>query len=174
MAFVQEKSCSLEDIILKCNLWKFFKALRAQANPLYCLLAASPIECAWITISERGTDETSLRISITQFLTTHNTLPSTGNQYRLNMRLYDSACGELAYTINSRSELAVERLEPLLSAFVGALCGYYKSKGTRLELTPATINRFKIKARYIGELQSLFESANRALEGDINSNKQFV
>lgn len=163
MALAQANESAQKDAILKSNLWKFFKTLRVQANPLYCLLAASPCSCAWITLAQRSAEGTRQRISVAQFLGNLSRHPSAGWLYQLHIRLYDPACGEILYTAASRPELQVERIEPLLSAVVGALCAHYKAHGKPLELTPATIHRFKLKARYLDELQPLFEQANHAL-----------
>lgn len=49
MDTIQTNDHKQENYILKSNLWKLFKTLRAQANPVFSLLAASPIHSACIS-----------------------------------------------------------------------------------------------------------------------------
>ena len=53
MDSIQTNSHKQDNYILKNNLWKFFKTLRTQANPIYCLFVASPIAYAWVTIIDK-------------------------------------------------------------------------------------------------------------------------
>ena len=65
-----------DDYIHKSNLWKFFKALRVQANPVYHLLVATPINDAWITIFDKADSTVQKRISILQFIHSLKKMPS--------------------------------------------------------------------------------------------------
>lgn len=144
--------------ILKSNLWKFFKTLRVEANPIYGLLAASPAACAWIAILRREGGGGERRITIGQFLATLKKMPSTGYQYRLQIQLPQGI-----FTASCLSELNVEAVGELLPKLILTLCHYHRQQGERLELTPSFISRYNIKQRYLEELKPLFEEAERIL-----------
>ena len=92
MDSIQTNSHKQDDYILKSNLWKFFKTLRAQANPIYCLFMASPIAYAWVTIIDKMDSTIHKRISIAQFINTLKKMPSTSKYYRLSINSNLSKC----------------------------------------------------------------------------------
>lgn len=149
-----------ESYILKSNLWKFFKTLRVQANPLYCLLVASPVDVAWITIASRdGGGER--RVTIAQFILSLKKMPTTGKVYELHIRLLGDTT-ERTLSATRLADLSVEVAALLLPEIIAYLCYYYIQRGERLELTPEVIKHYKFKPRYLEELRLLFERANHA------------
>lgn len=151
-----------ESYILKSNLWKFFKALRVQANPLYCLLVASPADVAWITIVPReGGGER--RISVVQFILSLKKMPATGKLYQLHIKFLGEDA-ERVFVATRLADLSVEAAATHLPAMIAYLCYYYRQRGERLELTPEIIKHYKFKTRYLEELQLLFGRANHALD----------
>lgn len=151
-----------ESNILKSNLWKFFKTLRVQANPIYCLLVASPVDMAWITIASReGGGER--RITVAQFILSLKKMPTTGKIYQLHIRLLSEGV-EQTLSATRLSDLSVEATAMLLPEIIAYLCYYHRQRGERLELTPETIKHYKFKPRYLEELQLLFGRANYELD----------
>uniref|UniRef100_UPI004056BFCF hypothetical protein n=1 Tax=Alistipes sp. TaxID=1872444 RepID=UPI004056BFCF len=162
MAIAQAIIHKGESRILKCNLWKFFKTLRVQANPVYCLLVASPIEVAWITISghEGGGER---RVSIAQFILSLKKMPTTGRVYALQIKLLGEP-SERTFSATRLTDLSVEATARLLPELITYLPYCYRQRGERLELTPEIIKHYKFKARYLEELQPLFRRANEDLD----------
>ena len=158
-----------ENYILKSNLWKFFKALRAQANPIYCLLVASPIHCAWITILDKSDSAIQKRISIAQFVNALKKMPSTGKYYQLNINLWSSSQDKYTHNIVYQSSLSVEMAASILPDIVAYHCMEAAAQGGCLELTPQTIQRYKFKERYLDELKNIFEQCNDAIKKKQNN-----
>lgn len=95
-----------ENRILKRNMWKFFKVLRAQANPIYGMLEACPINFAWIAIVDKSNPANSKRIPISKFVGSLKKMPSTSKYYQLNI---------LANEIIYINELSIENLKSVLA-----------------------------------------------------------
>ena len=173
MDTIQTNNHSSQELILKSNLWKFFKALRAQANPIYCLLVASPVHYAWITISDKSDPTIQKRISIAQFVNALKKTPSKDKYYLLsiNLFLHTSEEHKGIYTYNAvrRDELSVDIVKTLWPDIVAYHCAEAIKRNERFELTPQTIKRYKFKARYLDELNLLIEQCNAALEKETNS-----
>ena len=85
MDSVQIQAHKGENYMLKTNLWKFFKTLRAQANPLYCLLVASTMDTAFVEIVGRGDRVRHRRLSVAQFIAQLGKLPTKQVAYHLNI-----------------------------------------------------------------------------------------
>ena len=156
-----------ENCILKSNLWKFFKALRAQANPIYSLLAASPIHYAWITIYDKADTASQKRIPISLFIHNLKKIPSKDKYYSLNINLYNigKGChGKSTCNIIRLSELSVDMLMTLLSDIVAFHCMEARKSGGHFELTPQTIKYYKFKKRYLEELKTIVERCNAEIE----------
>lgn len=164
MDSIRTNSHKQDNYILKSNLWKFFKALRAQANPIYCLLVASPISYAWITILDKADSSIQKRISIAQFVNSLKKMPSTGKYYRLSIYTYhvDSGRKQLV-EVSFRPELSLEIATQLLPGIVAYLCITTHERGERLDLSAQQNNPYRIKARYIDELQTLVEQCNNTI-----------
>ena len=150
------------DYILKSNLWKFFKSLRVQANQIYCMLVASPIHYAWVTIVDKKDHSVQQRVTIAQFVDSFNKMPSVGKFYKLGINLY------LNNTISSfeatcLSELSVEIVEGLFVGIVSYHCKEWADSGKRFELTPHVIQHYKFKLRYIKDLQTIVDQCNAFL-----------
>ncbi len=92
--------------ILKRNLWKFFKILRAQANPIYGMLETCPINFAWITIIDKSNPMNSKRIPISKFVGSLKKMPSTSKYYQLNI---------LANEIIYIDELSIENVKSVIA-----------------------------------------------------------
>ena len=106
MDAIQNYSHSQENRILKRNLWKFFKILRAQANPIYGMLEACPINFAWITIIDKSNPANSKRIPISKFVGSLKKMPSTSKYYQLNI---------LANEITYINELSIENVKSVIA-----------------------------------------------------------
>ena len=106
MDAIQNYSHNQENRILKRNLWKFFKILRAQANPIYGMLEASPINFAWITIIDKSNPTNSKRIPISKFVGSLKKMPSTSKYYQLNI---------LANEIIYINELSIENVKSVIA-----------------------------------------------------------
>lgn len=161
MDALHTESHKQDKYILKNNLWKFIKALRAQANPIYCLLVASPIHYAWITILDRQDAAIQKRISVAQFVHNFKKMPSERKRYQLGINL----CEEDAQGVHKRTfeahhlhELSVEAVRPLLPALMAFHFVEAMKRGEPFELTPQTIAHYKFKTRYLEELQSIVET----------------
>lgn len=166
MDSIQTNSYKQDNHILKSNLWKFFKALRAQANPIYCLLVASPISYAWITIIDKLDSTIQKRISIAQFVNALKKMPSTGKYYRLSINTYNfNTLGKQTFEASFQHELSFEIATTLLPAIIANHCVEARARGERFELTPQIKNQYKFKAKYIDELLSIIEQCNKAIEG---------
>ena len=173
MGSIQTNSHKQDNYILKSNLWKFFKTLRAQANPIYCLFVASPIAYAWVTIIDKMDSTIQKRISIAQFINTLKKMPSKDKYYLLsiNLFLHTSEEHKGIYTYNAvrRDELSVDIVKTLWPDIVAYHCAEAIKRNERFELTHQTIKRYKFKARYLDELKLLIEQCNAALEKETNS-----
>lgn len=150
------------DYILKSNLWKFFKSLRVQANQIYCMLVASPIHYAWITIVDKKDSSVQQRITIAQFVKSLKEMPSAGKCYKLGINLYLNNT-QSSFEAACLSELSVEIVEGLFVGIVSYHCKEWKDSGKLLELTPQTIQHYKFKQRYIQDLQTIVEQCNASL-----------
>lgn len=147
--------------ILKSNLWKFFKSLRVQANQIYCMLVASPVHYAWITVVDKNSN-VQRRISIAQFVGSVRTMPSVGKYYKLNINLYLNG-KETCFEASGLSELSVERVEGLFVGIVAYHCKECADRGTRLELTPQILQHYRIKKRYVADLQAIIDQCNATI-----------
>lgn len=173
MDTIQTNDHKQKNYILKSNLWKLFKTLRAQANPVFSLLVASPVHYAWITISDKSDPTIQERISIAQFVNALKKIPSKDKYYLLsiNLFLHTSEEHKGIYTYNAvrRDELSVDIVKTLWPDIVAYHCAEAIKRNERFELTPQTIKRYKFKARYLDELKLLIEQCNAALEKETNS-----
>ena len=147
------------DFIFKRNLWKFFKALQVQANQMYCLLVASPIHYAWITIINRTEHTIQKRITIAQFVKYLTKMPSSEVFYQMSINLY----GGKIFEAKSISDLNIKKIETLFLDLIAYHCVESIKQGKRLELTPRTIRHYKFKARYIEDLKTIIEQCNNMI-----------
>ena len=149
--------------ILKSNLWKFFKTLRAQANPIYCLLAASPIRYAWISIHDKADSANPRRITIAQFVNSLKKIPATDRHYRLAIRLYDPSTDRSGtYEATLLHDLSVELLREIWPSMIAFHCEEATRQGACFELTPQIIGHYKFKSRYIEEIQEIIDNYNNS------------
>ena len=173
MDSIQTNSHKQDNYILKSNLWKFFKTLRVQANPIYCLFVASPIAYARVTIIDKMDSTIQKRISIAQFINTLKKMPSKDKYYLLSINLFlhtsEEHKGIYTYNAISRDELSVNIVKTLWPDIVAYHCAEAIKRNERFELTPQTIKRYKFKAWYLDELKLLIEQCNAALEKETNS-----
>lgn len=164
MDSIQTNSHKQDNYILKSNLWKFFKTLRAQSNHIYCLLVASPISYAWITIIDKSDSTIQKRISIAQFVNSLRKMPSTGKYYRLSINIYNTGiCRKQIFETSFQSELSLDAAIMLLPLIIANHCIEAHSRGERFELTPQIKSHYKFKARYIDELQQIIGQCNKAI-----------
>ena len=180
MDTIQEHQQRQENFILKSNLWKFFKSLRVQANPIYCLLMASPIHYAWITIFNKIDPNKQKRLTISQFVNSLKKMPSGNTYYQLNIHLYSPISENLTiekslqnkqiYEANYQHELSITTVEGLLCAIVAFHCMEAIKKGERLELTPEIIQFYKFKTRYLEEMDKLIKQCNDSILKNLHFN----
>ena len=164
MDSIQTNNHEQDNHILKSNLWKFFKALRAQANPIYCLLVASPISHAWVTIIDKMDSTIQKRISIAQFINTLKKMLSTGKYYRLSINTYDiNICCKQVFEASLQHELSLEVLSTLFPAIIAYHCIEAYNRGESFELTQQIQSQYKFKAKYIDELQLIIEQCNKQI-----------
>lgn len=157
-----------DEPILKNNLWKFFKTLRTQANPIYCLLAASPIHYAWITIVDKNDSNSQKRITIAQFINSLKKMPSSDKLYQLAINIYppteSDKQSKITYEAILLQQLSVDIIKELLPGIIAYHCIESAKRGHHLELTTQTIQHYKFKARYLDELRSIIKQCNDAIE----------
>ena len=169
MDSIQTNSHKQDNYILKSNLWKFFKTLRAQANPIYCLLVASPIAYARVTIIDKMDSTIQKRISIAQFINTLKKMPSTGKYYRLSINTYDvDMDSRQSVEISLQYELSLEVFTRLLPAIIANHCIEAYSRGERFEMNDSIRKQYKFKEKYIYELQLIMEQCNNAIDKKTN------
>lgn len=112
MDTIQTNDHKQENYILKSNLWKLFKTLRAQANPVFSLLAASPIHSAWIVMYKKDNHSDYQRITVSKFVDNLKNIPNVNTLFKLGIRLYYPAnqrisCGGgITGIINSKPNIA--------------------------------------------------------------------
>lgn len=170
MDSIQTNSHKQDNYILKSNLWKFFKTLRAQANPIYCLFVASPIAYAWVTIIDKMDSTIQKRISIAQFINTLKKMPSTSKYYRLSINTYDiDMDSKQSVEISLQHELSLEVVTRLLPAIIANHCIEANRRGERFEMNDSIRKQYKFKEKYIDELQLIMDQCNNAI--DEKSNK---
>lgn len=149
------------DYILKSNLWKFFKSLRVQANQIYCMLVASPVHYAWIVVVDKNSN-LSRRISIAQFVGSVRTMPSVGKYYKLNINLFLNG-KETCFEASELQELSVERVEGLFVGIVAYHCKDCADRGVRFGLTLQVLQQYKLKKRYVADLQAIIDQCNASI-----------
>lgn len=161
-----------DEYIRKNNLWKFFKALRAQANQIYCLLVASPIHYAWITILDKEDPAIQRRISISQFVNSLDKMPSGGKYYGISVNTYDvEACCRQEFVVQYRRELSVEAFVDRFRSIVAYYCAEAAGRGEPFEITSQTVRHYKFKSRYVAELREIVAQCNSLLiKHEISSN----
>ena len=158
------------DYILKSNLWKFFKSLRVQANQIYCMLVASPVDYAWITVVDKNNSNDAWRVSIAQFVGSLRTMPSVGKYYKLNINLYLNQ-KETCFEAACLPELSVATVEGLFVGIVAYHCKECANRGTRLSLTPQVLQHYKLKKRYIADLQAIIDQCNATVPLNIKKSQ---
>ena len=156
-----------ESYILKSNLWKFFKVLRAQANSIYCLLVAADIDCAWVIVVDKLNPTIEKRISIRDFIDCLKKMPSTNKRYRIGFKIFDfNAEGDpnrQTYEAEYRKELGMDIIKSLLPTIVAYHCIEAKKRGLCFELTTETIRHYKFKKRNLDEIRNIVERCNEVI-----------
>lgn len=172
MDTLKESGRKQDECIRKNNLWKFFKALRAQANQIYCLLVASPIHYAWITIFDKNDHTLRKHVSISQFVNSLDKMPSEGKYYGISVNTYDvEACCRQEFIVQCRRELSVGAFAERLSGIVAYHCAEAAGRGEPFEITSQTVRHYKFKSRYIAELKGIVAQCNSLLiKHEISSN----
>ena len=168
MDSVQIQTHKGENYILKTNLWKFFKTLRAQANPLYCLLVASTIDIAFVEIVGREDGVRHRRLSVAQFIAQLGKLPTKQVDYHMNIKVWGDD-GEDLWSATTREHLSVEDVTELLPAMIMHLCRSSAVQGRTFMLTPEVISHYHFRQRYIEELELLVLNCNARIASE---NKQ--
>ena len=167
--------CRDEKRILNSNLWKFFRALRAQANPIYCLLVASPVAYAWVTVFDKAGISAPKIVSVSRFINSLSKMPSKEKYYSLSISLYhlsnsnSNILGKDIYRAEHLCDLSVDLIKTNLLSIIAYHCAEAISRGERFELNPSTISYFKFKLRYVNELKQLVQQCNGLLEAKSNN-----
>jgi hypothetical protein len=165
MDSVQTQTHKGENYILKTNLWKFFKTLRAQANPLYCLLVASTIDVAFVEIVGREDGVRHRRLSIAQFIAQLGKLPTKQVAYHISIKVWGED-GEALWSASRREHLSMDVAAELLPAMIMHLCRSAASGGHTFVLTPEVINHYHFRRRYIEELALLVSNCNARIASE--------
>ena len=165
MDSVQTQTHKGENYILKTNLWKFFKTLRAQANPLYCLLVASTIDVAFVEIVGRGDGVRHRRLSIAQFIAQLGKLPTKQVCYQLKIKVWGDE-GEAVWTASTREQLSVDVAAELLPTMIMHLCRTSAVQGRTFVLTPEVVAYYHFRQRYFEELQLLVSNCNARIASE--------
>ena len=156
-----------ENYILKSNLWKFFKTLRVQANPFYCLLVASTIDVAFVEIVGREDGVRHRRFPIAQFIAQLGKLPTKQVAYHLNIKVWGED-GEALWSATTREHLSVEVATELLPAMIMHLCRTSVAQGHTFVLSPEVISYYHFRQRYIEELELLVSNCNARIARELN------
>ena len=165
MDSIQTNSHKQDNYILKSNLWKFFKTLRAQSNPLYCLLVASPIDTAFVEIVGRGDGVRYRRLSVAQFVASLTKLPTKQVVYNINIKVWGED-GEALWSASRREHLSMDVAAGLLPAMIMHLCRSAASGGHTFVLTPEVINHYHFRRRNIEELELLVSNCNTRIASE--------
>ncbi len=167
MDSIQPSAHKGENYILKSNLWKFFKTLRVQANPLYALLVASPINIATIEIVGRGDGVRLRTLSVAQFVAQLGKLPTKQVAYHIIIKVWDES-GEAVWSATTREGLSVEVATELLPAMIMHLCRTSAMQGRTFMLTPEVIAHYRFRRRYLEELELLVANCNARIMSENN------
>lgn len=165
MDSIQTNSHKQDNYILKSNLWKFFKSLRVQANPLYCLLVASPIDTAFVEIVGRGDGVRYRRLSVAQFVASLTKLPTKQVVYHINIKVWGED-GEALWSASRREHLSMDVASELLPAMIMHLCRISVAQGRTFVLTLEVINHYHFRRRYIEELELLVLNCNARIASE--------
>lgn len=168
MNTIPVESPKQEIYILKSNLWKFFKTLRAQANLIYSLLIASSIQHAWITILDTMDTTRQKRIPISQFIYFLKKMPSQHKHYQLSICLWsltdNTTQDKYIHEIAFLHELSINNIKPLLSNMIAYHYVVALKQGYRLEMSQQFLQSYKIKARYQQELQDIIQICENTID----------
>ena len=164
-----------ENHIHKSNLWKFFRTLRVQANPIYCLLVASPVSHAWIIINDKSGIAAPRIVAVSKFINSLSKMPSKDTCYTLCINLWYlkendiQAQGRLEAA--RLSELSIEIIKTYFPSIMAYHCAQAKKCGESFELSLQNIRKYKFKSRYLKELQDIVQQYNKLLETEESSLK---
>jgi hypothetical protein len=165
---IQLNNSRCENRIHKSNLWKFFRTLRVQANPIYCLLVASPVSHARIIINGRSGIVAPRIIAISKFINSLSKMPSKDTYYTLSISVRYLTNNDIQAQGNFEavhlSELSIDNIKTYFPSIVAYHCAEAKKNGESFDLSPQNIQRYKFKSRYIKELQEIVLQCNQLLE----------
>lgn len=165
---IQLNNCRCENRIHKSNLWKFFRTLRVQANPIYCLLVASPVSYAQIIINDKSGIATPRIVAVSKFINSLSKMPSKDTFYTLCINLWypdnDDIQAQGSFKAARLSELSIEIIKTYFPSIIAYHCAQAKKRGETFELTPQNIQKYKLKSRYLKELQEIVQQCNQLLE----------
>ena len=157
-----------ENRIHKSNLWKFFRTLRVQANPIYCLLVASPVSHARIIINGKSANVAPRIITISKFINSLSKMPSKDACYTLCINLWypdnDDIQAQCSFEAAHLSELSIDIIKTYFPSIVAYHCAEAKKNGESFDLSPQNIQKYKFKSRYLKELQEIVQQCNQLLE----------
>lgn len=173
MATSQQGIITHGDRIIKNNLRKLFKILRAQANPVYSLLVASPVHVAWIERCSEGNDCPPQRFSIARFIDSIQESGSDRTPHKLSIELYypvyksitnrGGVFGWHTYEANYRNELSSDILISLFPYMVAYLCKKAAIRGEVFSLTPSVSRQYHFKPHYLDEIGIIVSQCNEAI-----------
>ena len=162
----------LDGLILKCNLWKFLKVLRAQNRPLYKLVCGASESAIRIEIWLKERGEVVEQLSVARFVEQLTELPSKTVAYRLYIRTYhfsDSSAepaaprGEGLYVATHRDHLSAALLRP----FVAYLCYEARRNGTPFLPTREQILHYGFARKDVVALEPQLAACNEALAREL-------
>ncbi len=173
MDTIQTNDHKQENYILKSNLWKLFKTLRAQANPVFSLLAASPIHSAWIVMYKKDNHGDFQRITVSEFVDNLKNIPNVNTLFKLGIRLYYPANQRIScgggyngyheFEAQYRHELSSETVIGLFPNMVACLCKEASKSGDEFALTPDVVRQYRFKPHYMDDIAVIVSQCNEAI-----------
>ena len=165
---IQLNNSRCENRIHKSNLWKFFRTLRVQANPIYCLLVASPVSHARIIINGKSANVAPRIITVSKFINSLNKMPSKDTSYTLSISVRyltnNDIQAQCSFEAAHLSELSIDIIKTYFPSIVAYHCAEAKKNGESFDLSPQNIQRYKFKSRSIKELEEIVLQCNQLLE----------
>lgn len=160
----------LDSLVLKCNLWKFLKVLRAQNPPAYKMVIGAPITAIWIEMWDKKSGEVIATLSVAQFVKELRSLPTKGVAFRVHFRTYQfsqhtidgqQSSGESVWTATHREHLTVD-VFPHLLAYV--CYEHLQTKASSFELDREKILHYALARKDVMVLAPMIAEYNELLK----------
>lgn len=174
-------SCSssvyeLDNLILKCNLWKFLKVLRAEYIHIYKMVVGASKSIIQIEIWSKENNEVITTLSPAQFVEQLKTLPTKGVAYRIHFRIYtfEQQSNERNFPIGESVWVAIQRKD-LSFNFFPHLLAYIcyeaiKNNNSELILNLELIRHYNLSRKDVKIISPLIATYNELLKAERNNN----